>query len=135
MTGQRASGPLLGEYIEVTGYERKYAFKVLGRVRHKSPGKGQRGKKAKFKPSAGRGLKELWLAMDQSCGKRMRDIIPLWPDHFKAIHTSTRKALLEMSPATIDRRLAPHKINGSKKRLPPKSENAIKAIVEIRAES
>ncbi|MEP3213982.1 MAG: hypothetical protein ABJQ29_12345 [Luteolibacter sp.] len=30
---------------------------------------------------------------------------------------------------------APHKIDSSKERLPPKSENAIKALVEIRAES
>lgn len=135
MTGRRARGTLLDEYIEITGYERKYATKVLGGIRRKSPGKSQRGKKAKFKPSAGAALKELWLAMDQPCGKRMRDMISLWSDHFKGIHTSTRKALLEMSPATIDRWLAPHKINGSKKRLPPRSENAIKALVEIRAES
>ena len=39
MTGRRARGKLLDEYIEVTGYERKYATKVLGGIRRKFPGK------------------------------------------------------------------------------------------------
>ena len=135
MTGRQARGKILDEYIEVTGFERKYAIKVLGGTRRKTTEKSQRGKKAKFKPAAGKVLEELWWAMDQPCGKRMRDMIPLWLDHFKRIHKSTREGVLKMSPATIDRWLAPLKAAGGKKRLPPRSESAIKALVEIRAES
>jgi len=64
----------------------------------------------------------------------MRDMIPLWLDDLKGPHKSTRDALLEMSPATIDRWLAPLKVDAPKKRLPPRSENAIKALVEIRGD-
>ena len=52
MTGWRARGKLLDEYIEVTGYERKYAAKVFGEIRRKSSGKSQWDKKAKIKHSA-----------------------------------------------------------------------------------
>ena len=135
MTGRQARGKILDEYIEVTGFERKYAIKVLGGTRRKTTEKSQRGKKAKFKPAAGKVLEELWWAMDQPCGKRMRDMIPLWLDHFKRIHKGTREGVLKMSPSTIDRWLAPLKAAGGKKRLPPRSESAIKALVEIRAES
>ena len=135
MTGRRAKGILLDEYIANTGFERKYAIKVLGGSRRKAPGRSQRGKKAKFQPCVGKALETLWWAMDQPCGKRMRDMIPLWLDHLKGPHKSTREALLKMSPATIDRWLTPLKVDGPKKRLPPRSENAIKALVEIRAES
>lgn len=135
MTGRQARGKILDEYIGVTGFERKYAIKVLGGTRRKTSGKSQRGKKTKFKPAMGKVLEELWWAMDQPCGKRMRDMIPLWLNHFKGIHKSTRESVLKMSPATIDRWLAPRKVAGAKKRLPPRSESAIKALVEIRAES
>ncbi len=74
MTGRQARGKILDEYIEVTGFERKYAIKVLGGTRRRTAEKSQRGKKAKFKPATGKVLEELWWAMDQPCGKRMRDI-------------------------------------------------------------
>lgn len=135
MTGRQAKGKLLDEYIAVTGFERKYATKVLGGKRRKSPGKSQRGKKRKFSPAVGKALKTLWQAMEQPCGKRMRDMIPLWIDDLKGIHQTTRGSILKMSPATIDRWLSPYKVNGPKKRLPPRSENAIKNLVEIRAGS
>lgn len=135
MTGRKARGKILDEYIGVTGFERKYAIKVLGRTRRKSSAKSQRGKKAKYKPAVGKALEELWWAMDQPCGKRMRDMIPLWLDDFKGVDQSTKEGLLQMSPATIDRWLAPRKVAGAKKRLPPRSENAVKALVEIRAQS
>ena len=135
MTGRLARGKLLDEYTEVTSFERKYAIKVLGGTRRQITTKSQRGKKMKFPPAVGKVLEELWWAMDQPCGKRMRDMIPLWLDHFKGIHQSTREGVLKMSPATIDRWLAPQKVARAKKRLPPRSESSIKALVEIRAES
>ena len=135
MIGRQAKGKLLDEYTAVTGFERKYATKVLGGTRRKGSGTSQRGKKRKFSPAVGRALKTLWWAMEQPCGKRMRDMIPLWIDHLKGVHRTTRESLLKMSPATIDRWLAPDKTDGPKKRLPPRSEHAIKALVGIRAES
>ncbi|MDC0302700.1 transposase family protein [bacterium] len=135
MTGRQAKGKLLDEYTAVTGFERKYAIKVLGGSRRKASGKSRRGRKRKFTPAVGKALKTLWQAMEQPCGKRMRDMIPLWIEDLKGAHKTTRESIIKMSPATIDRWLAAHKVDGPNKRLPPRSENAIKALVEIRAES
>lgn len=135
MTGRQAKGKLLDEYTAVTGFERKYAIKVLGGSRRKASGKSRRGRKRKFTPAVGKALKTLWQAMEQPCGKRMRDMIPLWIEDLKGAHKTTRESIIKMSPATIDRWLAAYKVDGPNKRLPPRSENAIKALVEIRAES
>lgn len=45
MTGRAAKSKLLDDYIEVTGFERKYAIKVLGGSRRKAPRRSKRGKK------------------------------------------------------------------------------------------
>ncbi len=135
MSGRQARGKLIDEYIEVTGFERKYAIKELGGKRRQMSGHGRRGRRPTFTKSSSTVLKELWLAMEQPCGKRMRDMIPLWQSHVEELSQATRSELLKMSPATIDRWLAEHKSGGPKQRLPPKSHNAIKALVEIRAES
>lgn len=136
MTGRKARGALLDEYTEVTGHERKYAIKVLGGKRRVA-GTGRRaGRKRSFGPAEEKALKTLWLAMEQPCGKRMRDMLPLWVEHLGGIHQTTRDSLLKMSPATIDRRLAGYKATACGHRIrPPRSENSIKAKVEIRAES
>lgn len=135
MTGRRAKGVLLDEYIEVTGHERKYAIKVLGGSRGPTKKPSLRGRKTRFGPAAEKALKSLWMEMDQPCGKRMRDMMPLWVPHMKGIRQITRDSLLQMSPATIDRRLRDYKATTTRKIRPPRSENAIKAQVEIRAES
>jgi len=135
MTGRQARGKVLDEYIEVTGFERKYAIKVLGGKRRRGSGASRRGRKRTYEESSGVVLKELWLAMEQPCGKRMRDMIPLWLGHVQGLTVTNRKDLLRMSPVTIDRWLSAHKVDGAKRRLPPKSQNGIKALVEIRAES
>jgi len=135
MTGRKARGALLDEYTEVTGHERKYAIKVLGGHRRKAGRKGRPGRKQGFGPAVEKALKALWLAMEQPCGKRMRDMLPLWVEHLGGIHQATRDSLLKMSPATIDRRLAGYKADRGRRVRPPRSENTIKAKVEIRAES
>lgn len=77
--------------------------------------------------------------MEQPCGKRMVGMLPLWMGHLekiggKAITETTRTRLEKISPATIDRLLAPAKTGPRKKRLVPRSDAAIKALIEIRAE-
>lgn len=134
MSGKQARSRLLDEYVAVTGFERKYAIKVLRGSRRPVGGVGRRGVGKRYDERVDRSLKTLWLAMDQPCGKRMKDMLPLWLDHGKE-PPALRKLLLGMGAATIDRHLAPFKVAGPKKRLPPRGDAAIKARVEIRAES
>lgn len=134
MTGKAARSRLLDEYVAVTGFERKYAIKVLCGKRRVSGGSRRRGAPKRYDGATVDRLRELWLAMEQPCGKRMKDMLPLWLGH-GGDRPAFKKRLLAMGAATIDRLLAAAKVNGPKKRLPPRGDAAIKAQVEIRAES
>ena len=133
MTSKAARSRVLDEYLEVTGFERKYAIKVLGGRRRRGPGQ-RRGPKRRYDDQVDESLKALWLVMDQPCGKRMKDMLPLWLEH-SDYSAELKEQLLVMGAATIDRHLSPFKVDGPKRRLPPRSDAAIKAQVEIRAES
>jgi hypothetical protein len=133
MTGKQDRSRLIDEYVAVTGLEREHAIRVLGGIRRRAGG-SRRGATKRYDEQVDRRLKELWLAMDQPCGRRMKDMLPLWLEH-SGESSELRKLLSGMGAATIDRHLAPFKVGGPKKRLPPRSDAAIKAQVEIRAES
>jgi hypothetical protein len=134
-TGKQARSKLLDEYVEVTGYERKYANKVLRNQRRRSEKKSRRGAPIHYGAELLPTLKTCWLAMEQPCGKRMVDMLPLWVSHLKKCKPDTQKKLLKISSSSIDRLLQSVKIGSGNKRLPPRSHSAIKAQVEIRAES
>ena len=69
----------------------------------------------------------------------MVGMLPLWLGHLNEvggheITSETRARLLEASPATLDRLLSPARAGSRKKRLVPRSDAAIKALIEVRAE-
>ena len=102
MTGRRAKIKLLDELVAVTGWERKHANKVILGQKRKSGSKGQRGAPQQYDEAVVEALKSCWLVMDQPCGKRMKDMLPIWVDYLKT--TKTIKAQLEqISVASIDR--------------------------------
>ena len=74
------------------------------------------------------------MAMEQPCGKRMKDMLPLWTTHLDCPE-ETRIQLGKISAASIDRLLKDHKVIAGKKIRPPKPAGAVKALVEVRARS
>lgn len=131
---KQARSRLLDEYVAVTGRERKHANKVLlGQKR--SPGtKKRRGAPRRYGEELVSVLKRCWLAMDQPCGKRMKDMLPLWIDHLECA-TDVREQLKRVSAASIDRYLTSFKIATGKKARPPKPASSVKRLVDVRAES
>lgn len=85
--GREGRTKLLDEFCELCGYERKYAIKLL-RGQRRIPGKA--AKKAGSKPTYGEPtravLKEIWLAAEQPCGKRLKAALPLWLPHYESEH-------------------------------------------------
>jgi hypothetical protein len=139
LTGKRARSRLLDDFCAVSGYGRKHAIKVLRGQKRSGKGPGRGGAPTLYGEEVGAVLKHCWLHMEQPCGKRMAGMLPLWLAHLqeiggKQINSATRARLLKISPATIDRLLAPAKTGARKKRLVPRSDAAIKALIEIRAE-
>ena len=83
MTGRRARTRLLDEFSAVTGWERKHANKVLLGLKRKTGIRGRRGAPKQYDPATVEVLKNCWLWMDQPCGKRMKDMLPLWLGYLK----------------------------------------------------
>lgn len=132
MTDRKARGKLLGELVGITGCDRKYANKVLlGKRRHKGR-RGKQGAPARYGNHLTEALKACWLAMEQPCGKRMKDMLPLWAGHLECPE-EIRIQLSRISAASIDRLLRGFKVTAGKKIRPPKPVSAIKALVEVRA--
>ncbi len=56
-------------------------------------------------------VRTIWLAAEQPCGKRLAPALPLWLRHYERHHdrfsARQRQRLREISPATLDRLLAP----------------------------
>ncbi len=101
---------MLDERCEDPGYERKSAIKLLRDTRPAPSGRARPG------PAPRYGLLEpivrtIWLAAEQPGGKRLAPALPLWLPHYERHHEKLsarqRRLLLEISPATLDRRLAP----------------------------
>jgi hypothetical protein len=132
--GKQARSRLLDEFCAVSGFERKYASKVLSGVRRDGRGPGRGGAPRRYEEAEVATLTHCWRHMEQPCGKRMAGMLPWWVGHIENLEAGVQAKLLAMSAATIDRLLAKAKLGVRKKPLTPRSDSAIKALVEIRAE-
>ena len=139
-TTKQGRGALISEFCEVTGHERKYAIKLLGHNR--GPRKGppvKAGRKARYGAEVARVLKEIWLLNEQPCGKRLAPVMGIWLEAYEArrgrLKEPLKEKLSQISPAQIDRLLAPARAKSGRRRIrPPKAHAAIKALTPIRAE-
>jgi len=102
---------ILNEFCSVCGYHRKHATRLLNNFkRFTKPKSKKRGNPSKYnKPSVIEPLKKIWLTANLPCSKRLKAIIPLWlpayAKEFGGLSLDVVKALLKISPATIDRLL------------------------------
>lgn len=106
---RKEKGRILDEFIAVTGYNRKYAIHLLrnGRPRRRRKGVGRRWT---YGPEVVAALVQVWEASGHLCGKRLQPFLPelvaaLERHGELTIASQTKAQLLQMSAATIDRRL------------------------------
>lgn len=107
--GRRFKSKMLDEFCAVCGYSRKYALRLLNRP---LPQKRRRtGPKVKYAGEVLPVLKALWKLSEWMCSKRLKEALPLWLPYYErqrgALTAPTRRLLLGMSPATMDRLLQP----------------------------
>jgi len=107
--GQRSV--ILDEFVAVTGYERKYAIRLLlGPIR--PPAAIQRPRAAHYGPDVQQALSVVWSAANGICAKRL---VPFLPEPIPTlvchghltVTDEVREQLLALSPATVDRLLRP----------------------------
>ena len=139
-SGKKGKTALIDEFCEVTGHDRKYGVKLLTRNRGVEGNGGAKGRPKTYGAGEVTVLKEIWFLAEQPCGKRLSPVLPMWLKSYKKrngkLGYGVEKKLKEISPAQIDRLLGPTKTQNPNRRIrTPKSNQALKAVTPIRAES
>ena len=126
---------ILDEFVAITGYHRKHAIRLLSKP---APEPQKRRPSVRYGPAVREALSMLWEVSDRVCSKRLKAMIPvLLPalvrhgklDEDAALHAQ----LAEVSPATIDRLVAPIRLAAAKgRRRAAGQSSAIRRAVPIR---
>ena len=95
---------ILDEFIEVTGFHRKHAIRVLRKIEVKVEPK-KRSRTGLYNEAAMAALTILWEASDRICGKRLKEAIPtlvvaMEQHGHLQLDTEVRQRLLAMSAAS-----------------------------------
>jgi len=103
--GRRFKSKILDEFCAVCGYARKYAITLLNRKPR--AGRKKPGPRRKYDAAILEPLKAIWLLSEQMCSKRLKVALPIWLPFYEQAHepleAATRKKLLRISPASMDR--------------------------------
>jgi len=110
---------LLNEFCSLCGYNRKYAIRLLNSSASVKSVENlsKRGRKKVYDdPIILVVLRDIWVATNLPCSKRLKSIIKLWLPFYKKhfLSEDIKQKLLDISPATIDRLMAPSKAGFNK---------------------
>jgi len=135
--GREGKSRLLDELCEVCGYDRKHAIKLLGGK--PAATKAKVGRKPVYAKEVITVIKPIWLSSEQPCGKRLKELLPLWLPHYErregALSKPLRCSVLAASAATLDRLLSPYRSAHPKRWRAPKPGTLIKAQVPVRTDN
>jgi hypothetical protein len=120
---QAQKSVILDEFLAATGYDRKYAIRLLSKEAVLPPGPISRPRASRYGKEVAEALHLAWSALNKVCAKRLvpflPDLVPTLERH-DHLHLSddVRALLLTISPATADRVLRryrqPHGISTTK---------------------
>lgn len=111
---RKQKSQILDEVCTNLGFNRKYAIRWLRNwkpARRQKP-KNKPGPRPRYRdPDLIKALKEIWLATNLICSKRLKEAIPDWIGHYQELHgylnLEILKKLRKISPSTIDQTLKP----------------------------
>jgi hypothetical protein len=126
---------ILDEFCRTTNYHRKSALRLLNQAPNPKP--SRRGRRAKYSSELIPHLKLVWEATNRLGSKRLS---PFLPEIVSALERHgelelsppLREQILSLSPATIDRLLAPYRLPARKARLREGKPNPFKSLVPVR---
>jgi len=116
---KKDKGKILDEFVNVTGYRRKSAIRLLHRRRQGVP-RRRRGRPKKYGSYAIEALKLAWEATDRICSRRLQpflsELVRVLRQHGERCMTADIEAqLCQMSSSTIDRLLRPYRRLGGRR--------------------
>ena len=115
----KTKSAILDEFCANCGYNRTYAVRKLNKPPLRNPRSLLRqkpGPKSRYnRPEILKPLEQIWLTANLPCSKRLKTILGLWmPSYestFGALTQEVKKALNQISPATIDRILKVRRVH------------------------
>ena len=137
MRRKKEKGKILDEFVQVTGYHRKAAIRLLRRGGSDQPGK-RRGRRRRYGDEAVEALCQVWEASDRLCSKRLQpfigELVRVMRRHGElAVTARVEDELSPMSASTIDRRLRPWRRLGRRHPLSTtKPGSLLKSSIPIR---
>ena len=135
--GKKERSAILDEYVKTTGCHRKYAIGVLRGKRKQRTGPIRRPRRAIYGDAEARALLELSDLFAGICSKRLRaaldvELPRLYERDCLTINADCYAKLMHVSPATMDRLLAPHRLRVGKGRSFTKPGTLLKSQIPIR---
>jgi len=134
---KKEKGLILDEFVQVSGYHRKAAIRLLRRSRQPG-GRKRQGRRRCYGGEVVNALRRMWEASDRLCSKRLKPFLGELAGVMRQqgeLHLSTavETQLCQMSPATIDRLLRPWRRLGGRHGLSTtKPASLLKSAIPIR---
>lgn len=112
--GREGRARMIDELCEQFGYSRKHAIKLLNaRVGWGGDPTVSKGRPSLYGAAVVQVLLNIWKQAEKPCGKRLVPLLPLWLPYYEPEHgrlsPEVVEKVLSISPAQVDRLLAPHK--------------------------
>ena len=134
---KKEKGRILDEFIQVTGYHRKAAIRLLNRDGSQRQGK-RRGRRRRYGHEVVDALRKVWEASDRLCSKRLKpfigELVRAMRQHGElAVNARVEAELCRMSPSTIDRLLRPwRRLRGRRPLSTTRHGSLLKSSIPIR---
>lgn len=131
---KREKSQILNELCAVTGFNRKYAIRILAIKHHE--GKKLSGRTKNYSERSVTHLKRLWVIMGEMCSKKMVQALKTWLKYYEDpdCDDEVREELLSMSHASIDRYLKSYKASlGRKKRTGTRPGKMFKNVIPLKS--
>ncbi len=135
---RQGKSALIDEVVEMQGWDRKHAIKVL----NGKAGFGKAAQKRGSKPSYGDEEKAIivtiWKHSEQPCGVRLKETLPLWKKSYERCYGEVSPErwakILGYSARTLERMTAQHRASGKdwRGRKTGRTSNRLKKIVPVR---
>lgn len=126
---------MLNELCEDYHYERKYAIKLLRGNLPVPSGRAHPGPERQYavvEPV----VRQIWLTAEQPCGKRLapvlRQWLPFYEGRYGQLSARQRSLIRQVSPATLDRLLAPARAEHCRGRSGTKPGRLLRSEIPIR---
>jgi len=131
---------ILDEFCKNCRYNKKYAIRLLNKFEPFFKEKKLSGRKPiYFSEDLIIVLKNIWIATDYICSKRLKSAIPLWLPYYESTYGSLSQKIIqklhEISSATIDRILKPIRKIGNKGLCGTKPGTIIKRQIPIKTDN